>query len=628
MPAKPKNAMFELVERAREKQAARANVVELSELRPETRVDRGVDKHGPYCRVVFPVAGSEPEEYDLSYLCDFPNLCEPLAEAFKRWGTDSRGTTRNNVRKVLRRSFIEFLAEQKTFDIEIQSINRDLWMAFKGWLDKPRNGSSNPWHPDIRRQYLGNTITLFEALATVPEWSGEARRIVTEAPRGAYPGSSRKNIPRDSLEWSDLLKIKAAAEAEVRAIVARLDEGERMIAEGREKLAQGSTDFFKDLSVSLAAIDARYPHVVPSEDLLKRDLRAEGPVGAKLFNAVKRRKFLTYTSLRGALSRDLVPFVLLISIATGLNAEQVLALEMKDYELIDDMGGRLIVINAFKDRSASFQKIRVPAGDLNRMGLGYIFEHIKRATERARRGVAAEYRDRLLVFRPERGTSAEPVGFGTSRQGASADSVWKRGLDRFISDNGLRHFTLSQIRPTVGDDIQQRYGAVAAADFLGHKSVDTTRKFYTSAATRRRGQMRIGEVQLLYERWRHTEGKIDPRKNFRDGLDKGAATPGFTCKDPLNSPRPNQKAGQLCQAYGECAACPKALAHPNDHNAAAYYIALRQAIFDAAGTFVAPAAWRTKWAEIALNLEALIDAVPDTVKAKIKPLPYPLPSIR
>jgi hypothetical protein len=262
------------------------------------------------------------------------------------------------------------------------------------------------------------------------------------------------------------------------------------------------------------------------------------------------------------------------------------------------------------------------------MGLGYIFDQLKRATERARRAAAAEYRGRLFVYRPAFGSAAEPVGFGASRQAAATDQAWQHSLARFIKKHGLKRFSLSQIRPTVGDDIQQREGAVAAADFLGHKSVDTTRKFYTSAATRRRGQTQIGAVQLLFHRWAHTEGKIDPRKNYRDGSDKGAATPGFTCRDPFESPRPNQKAGQLCQAYGECAACPNAAAHPNDPIAAGYYIALRDAIFEAAGTFVTPAAWRTKWAEIALNLEALIDAIPDTVKAKIKPLPYQLPSIR
>ncbi|MCZ8312346.1 MAG: hypothetical protein O9320_15980 [Magnetospirillum sp.] len=628
MPPKTKNAMLELVERARDKQGARANVDELSAFRPETRVDRGVGAQGEYCRVVFPVAGGDPEVYNLSYLCDFPNLCEPLAEAFKRWGPDKQGTTRDIIRTGLRRSFIEFLSEESAFEIGLQSINRDLWMAFKGWLDKPRSGSSNPWHPSVRRQCLSNVITLFEALATLPKWSDEARRIVTEFPRGAYPGSARKNVPRETLEWSDLLKIKAAAEAEVRKIVARLDEGERLIAEGREKLAQGSIDFFKDVSVSLAAIDTRYPDVVPDEYTMKRDLRAEGPVGAKLFNAVKRRGFLTYTSSRGALSRDLVPFALLISIATGLNAEQVLTLELKDFELVDDMGEQFIIINVFKDRAGSFQKIRKPAGDLDGMGLGYIFEQLKRATERARRSAAREYNGRFFVFRPAWGSAVGRNGFGTSRQPATSDQVWRSILDRFISDNDLKRFNLSQIRPTVGDDIQQRFGAIEAADFLGHESVDTTRKFYTSGATRRRGQARVGEVQLLFHRWAHSKGKIDPRKNYRDGRDKGAATPGFTCRDPLNSPRPNQKAGQLCQAYGECAACPKAVAYPHDSIAASYYIALQKAIFDAAGSFVTPAAWRTKWASIALNLEVLISAIPDDVKAKIKPLPYPLPSIR
>jgi hypothetical protein len=626
--AKAKNAMIALAERAREKQASRANVAEIGKFRPETRVLRGVEAKGEYCRVVFSVTGGEKEEHDLSYLCEFPNLCEPLAEAFKIWGAGKQETTRDNARKVLRRSFIEFLSEEKAFEIKLQSINRNLWMAYKGWLDKPRSSSSNPWQPDIRRQYLGTVISLFESLATQLDWSAEAKRIVAEAPRGAYPGSARKNIPRSTLEWSDLMNIKVAAEAEFRTIVARLDEGERLISEGHVKLAQGSTDFFKDMSVSLAEMDVRYPNVVPSDDTLKRDLRAEGPVGAKLFNAIKRRGYLTYTRARGALARDLVPFALLISIVTGLNPEQVLTLEMNDFELIDDMGERFVVINVFKERAGSFQKIRMPAGDPNEMGLGYIFDQLKRATERARRSVPREYQGRLFVFRPAGSRGAEPTGFGTSRQAAAADMVWKTNLDRFISYNGLKRFTLSQIRPTVGDKIQQRYGAVAAANFLGHRSVDTTRKFYTSGATRRRGQRRIGEVQLLYERWAYTEGKIDPRKNYRDSLDKGAATPGFTCKDPFESPRQNQKAGQLCQAYGECAACPNAAAHPHDPNAAAYYIALRDTIFDAAGSFVTPVAWHTKWAEVALNLEALIAAIPDQVMHKIKPLPYPLPSIR
>lgn len=94
---------------------------------------------------------------------------------------------------------------------------------------------------------------------------------------------------------------------------------------------------------------------------------------------------------------------------------------------------------------------------------------------------------------------------------------------------------------------------LAAAQALGnHRSPQTTWTHYTSSGVKKRYLERIGEVILLRERWIGSKGIIDPR--WSGG--QRSSNSRFHLLHRFHSPRPNQKHGQACTAFGECPGCP------------------------------------------------------------------------
>lgn len=69
---------------------------------------------------------------------------------------------------------------------------------------------------------------------------------------------------------------------------------------------------------------------------------------------------------------------------------------------------------------------------------------------------------------------------------------------------------------------------------------------------------RTASVISLRGRWADTGGRIDPR-DLPEDADKGAATPGWGCLDPYDSPIAGQVKGKLCKSFGSCPNCPLGL---------------------------------------------------------------------
>lgn len=598
-------------------------------LAPHSTTNLTADIKNAHGRVDFsslPLLGHDgiSDTYNLSFLLDFPNLCEPLIEAFKRRALSVRSSSMASFVRQLRRGYFTFLREENLLGIALSQINREVWMAFITWLDKQRTGCE-PLSPLTRRQHLRAAILLFEHLATVPRWTAQVDQIVVAAPRGAYPGAEYAINSRQRLDRDRLLAIKRAAEDDICAIVQRFDEGERLLAEGRAKLASGARNYRQDFAVCFAALVRRYPTLIPTKHDLKRDLLHPGTNGSLLYYAARDHTFERFHAYLYPSSDDMVPFALLIAIFTVLNAEELLTMQLKEVRLIELFGEKFVRIVVFKARSKKNQTKLVPAGNIHEMGPLYMFHHLRRVTKTLRKK-ADHHKNNLLIFRQQTG-NREITGFGSSRKLTATVGAFDQALRRFCKKWSIPEFNISQIRTTIADEFHEAYGIFATAEILGHKSASTTRRSYTTSdKTRNRNQLHIGKIQALRERWAQTKGTIDPRRNSRGHLGKGSATPGFDCADPFNSPREAQKGRSgICQLYGECPVCPLSMPYPDDPLAAALYVGLLDAIFRAAWGHVEGSAWIKKWAPIAQALANLIATIPASVMAQRPDLPAPLP---
>jgi hypothetical protein len=577
---------------------------------------------------IFPnVRGGVPHRNDISFLLDFPNLQSMFRDAFLMAGAKQAPSSRSEMFRTVRRGFLSYLHFSKLTQIHPSDIDDEVLIGFREWLLHPSLGK--PFHPKTVGKMLGVVRVSLESVESGP-WVQNARRIAERVPFGIV-GVRTKIEPTEVLSTDSLLSIMHSAEKEVLEIEARLHNGRELIAEGRERLAlldcklQKNMNDYADLATCLAKIDVLFPNVVP-------DLESVAGKDRDLANAIK---FIhtqrTVSSFFHPTARDLAPFVLLLTISTVFNPDTVLTLEWSCINQDRDRAGTPAVeIVGVKGRASSdlVRLLDPESGVSQSLSLHRLLNCLKDLCARIRPLINKEHVDRLFVFVPER-RAKNPCSFGSYRGGnevASGDITWRHNLRKFISTHQLPHFSLGQLRPTILDMVQMIDGGLEAAQKVGnHRSPATTWTHYTSSGVRNRYRERIGQVVLLRERWITSRGDIDPRR-LDNSQDKGAATPGFICLDPFDSPRPNQQPGKLCSDYGACPVCPLGGARPYNATSVAYYTALEQAIFQSQSKMSA-STWLERWAPVLADLRALLALVPNEVLNESKKIRITLPLV-
>ncbi|MDO9453609.1 MAG: hypothetical protein Q7J29_12210, partial [Stagnimonas sp.] len=468
-------------------------------------------------------------------------------------------------------------------------------------------------HPRTSAAYLGCIRTILGATVVGP-WAAMARSIASRVPSGPI-GATRKSCPVEVMGLGDILSIIEASEREVLSTAHRFDHTRELLAEGAERfLALSKTrplrkKDYEDLSICLAALDHAYPGIIPDLPFIQADSR---PLGAAV-QYIHTQNIIAshfYPSFR-----HLVPFVLLLAITTVFNPDTLLGLNWEDIAFDREHAGIPAIEIVGKKNRASKDLVRLldpDAAASSKLSLKQLLLTLQRITARIRPLVPERHADRIFIgVQTQR--AKKPKSFG-QKPGFSlaGDVVWMLSLEKFIAENGLQVFSLGQLRATILDLVQLSHGSLEAAQKVGnHRNPTTTWTHYTSDGVRKRYRERIGQVMMMRERWIDSKGVVDPRR-FELGQDKGAATPGFTCLDPFNSPRLGQQAGKLCKDYGGCPSCPLAAAHPYDLVSVAYYVALERAIFQSQSA-MSSKTWLERWVPVLADLKALQKQIPKKI---------------
>ncbi|ARV20579.1 hypothetical protein AEP_03661 [Curvibacter sp. AEP1-3] len=655
-PSKKKRASNaqQVVENAKRRNAEQGNVENL----PCTRLEHGTDDGNTTLTAIFPrKGGGEPQRLDLSFMLEFPGLSDFFADGLLKGIKNISARSRVEIVKNLRCSWFAYLRERGYAKLSPEDLDEQILTGYSIWLNECRKEDGKAIHPATVSQRIGALRILIRG--------SNNKHLLDLIPSGPR-GIGRKKTPTKVLQFDQLIAVVAAVEKEVIALQDNWKKGQSLLMEGRQLLRNGAV-LGRDLSgktvkrnsefniaLALAMIDERYPGVIPNRDEISAHDKQLG-WAIHEFGSVKMSSFF-YAS-----GRDLVPLVLSIAIATVFNPETVLKLNWKDIDRnVDPLSnGRravqfdvteeddkveepmdtnassaavspLVKITGDKPR-ANRKLVRLldpEDGGANQVSLNMVLNLIKVLTERIRPFVIypERYADRIFLFVPKiRAKRAK--SFGGKADDWSPDIVWTSGLAKFIKDNNLPDFTLKTIRATMLDYVQLfNHGDLEAARKVGnHLNRITTWTHYTSDLVKRMLQEATGETILVRERWLDSEGKIDPRKHRELG-GKGCATPGWICLDPFDSPRPNQRKGRLCRAYGECPDCPLAAARPDNPRNVMLYEALRRAIYRSIAR-VTPPVWDERWAPVVVALDNLLVSVPAQVLQESRKLTVELPDI-
>lgn len=560
-----------------------------------------LEKSDTEIQAIFPEKDGE-HAVNISFLANLPNLEAPLAEAFKIWGAQVGKGTRSECARDLKRGVTRFLVEKypeaRLSDLDVYRLT-----ALVQWIDeKKATRSGKATSPNYRRKSLSALKVLLTVLIGHKTWGRDAEAVLTSFPERTHPGASAKSTPRQRLSREHLEAIDAAAQREVREIQERIIEAQKLLEEGRAKLDAGVRDF-SDLSVTLAEMSRRYPNVLPAYKQLRKD---SPELYEWVYKSNKKNRGFGNTKLGKYLyasPRDLVPFILLLTIEGAFNAESVLQLDQTQIAVVERFGSLAVRVNPKKLRAE-----KAPVKYLDPAWVLPWFEALEYLTRRLRPLLPSKTRGRIFIYAQLWGQERHPTPFRAGRNREVGG--FHQTLQVFIKDNNLDNFTLSQIRPTESDEIGQIHGSLAATQALNHRNLSTTEASYLSSGTRDREGEQLCLVVDQMRRWVDSKGKVDTRRAVRTPrMDRGSATPGYGCAGPYESPRPGQRLGELCGAYGECPSCEQAHADHNDPISVAFIRALPEAIY-AGQAQMTPRMWIEKWAPILRDVLAQISHIP------------------
>lgn len=645
----------QVVEAVRQRNAEQGNVQDL----PSTRIEHGTTDGKSTLTAIFPKKrGGEPNRLDLSFLLEFPGLTDFFAGAILKFTKDYTHMSRKATASALRGSWFAFLRERGYSNLRPEHLDEQIMTGFNTWLHQVRKADGSAYNPLTIRTYL----TVLRGTIGASSMAN----LIDLVPRPP-PGASRKVTPTDVLQFDQLLAVIAAVEKEVLALRADWKKGQSILMQGRELLRNGAVLVKgpyrngrmvvdeSNLAIALAMLDQRYPGVIPEQPVISAD---NVLLGATVQHGITTAKMTRYFYASG---RELVPLALSIAVATVFNPNTILELNWKDIDRnVDPMSnGRRAVqfdvteeagkVDASMETQASEatesplakitgdkpragrQLVRLldpEASGVNQVSLNMVLDLLIAMTKRIRPFVIEpeRYGDRIFLYVPKVGAK-RAKGLGGDTYDAVGDRVWQNSLANFIKDNNLPEFSLKTIRATMLDYVQlvNRGDLEAARQVGNHISRITTWTHYTSDLVKRMLKESTGETLLVRERWLDSEGKIDPRK-YRERTSKGCATPGWICLDPFDSPRPNQKQGRLCSAYGECPDCPLSAASPLSPRNVMLYEALRRAIYRSIARVTA-SVWQKRWAPVVAALDGLLSNVPAQVLQDSRKLIVELPDI-
>jgi hypothetical protein len=514
-------------------------------------LQKGKANGAPDLRAVFPTTqDAASQTVNLSFLLKCPNLSVPFSSAFIACISARRPATRQGEAACLKCGFVAFLEHENLLHCSLADLSTTLANHFIAWLDRVDSHTGTAvWSTATRSLYYGAFKSIISWLQQQETWRDSLPPHLA-LPSFRWPGLQHLHRPTAVLSEEHLLEIYRACIGEITATKKRITDLPELLQSAEGRVPQCPTTYrdYPDLAVCLAALITYFPDTIPNDKYLSRHhsylltaLRQHGGILAV-------RRYL-YPDVRG-----MVPFVLLLAIHTCYNPDVIRTSSIDDYSIEQRFGQEVFVARAYKWRSRCPQNVITPA-DAAVANPAALFALLLSWSERARRVAQADIKRRLFLFVPTSG-HFNVMSYNNHPNGTT--DVWRASLRMFCTDHKISSFYLRQIRHTMIDiGTALHWGDIRAAQALGgQRSPQTLFEHYTSDAQRQRNSERTAEVMSLRRRWRETGGLIDPRDQA-NGLDEGAATPGWRCFDPYDSPFATK--GKLCDAYGMCPICP--LAH-------------------------------------------------------------------
>lgn len=476
-----------------------------------------------------------------------------------------RHTTPNSRRAIvrdLRLGFVAYILQTGRLPESLSLIDRHWVNEFRTWLDRPDESGKRLSASYRSHRLCAVKHVLLDCKAITPQ------KVPELFPRNALLSEGIEEPKEPRLTPQEFISLKRYLDRRVTEIVsaAQSDIGNLALLR-RDRKASGVPTH-----VRLAAhLMDHYKGVLPEQqymladdrlpDRRKRDLREEG---ARAVAAVY-----------GPSAPDLTVLVFHLPIHTVYNQQPLLSLDLNDIEF-SGIGGR-VTLGPRKSRKRQRRVRRSFTPDHgDPTSPAVVLSTLLTWTAHIRKVAPDAIRSDLFLFVPRNRGDGRRVETLSIRD-PKREGFFNSCVTNFCKTAGIPWTGLRTLR-NCAEEFLSQYGASAElrAALLGH-SIETNARNYRSKRVRSDAELQLASAMSQRERHIVTKGKVDARAQF-DGRPPSAATPGFQCLDPLDSPIAGERPGKPCGAYAMCPSCP--LAQPDGNRP----YALRR-LFDLAALF-------------------------------------------
>jgi hypothetical protein len=606
--------------------------------------------------LICPKEGDKKEaSVDLSWLLAFPHLTEPFAQAV-HYICKIKGSAYGTCYMMgseLKNGFLAFLQEKYLNKVRLEQLTTSHIEGFKNWLDRTDTTNVAIYAIKSREHKMNRLRQVVQYLQKSEKWAPRLALDLDVRP-GMWAGQKGNQKPRSIIHAEDYWRIYQACKKAIieitgrvremrAALQANLDHPAALALEPAEKMVYGRgvlanlPNPYNDLGVLLATLHRRYPQQILTRKWLN-DLNDR-----TLAEAVKQRRISNLTTCFYPSANDLVPFVLMMAIHLDYNKATLMGSKIGDYRIFSgklerpEFAALASVIeeeNAIdgavekgddewfqgapvKKRASYRRQERILPAENVPDNPAFLWQFLVEWTSWFRSATSSVWQDRLFLYVPgDTAANKNMQGF-VGQTNPGGDCNFDHAYKKFFQNHRLTYYTFAQFRPTGLDIVDVEFGGDIRAKqaAAGHAKVQTTYQSYTTDAQMQRGDEALAQVSAARERFRNTKGKSDPRRK-PEGADIGAATPGWTCVDPYNSPFYDKD--KLCEGYGRCPACPLGSLNRNDCYSAAQAFNLLDAINSAVET-MAPAAWIERYGPSRNALvERWLPWIPDHVLEQVR----------
>lgn len=419
-----------------------------------------------------------------------------------------------------------------------------------------------------------------------PRW--EAIRIVSKP----FAGAPRKSAPKshDQRAWVSVMKASAEeCMATMNEVWPLLESVHQAIQLGDH----GGSVVLDRPAEAIAAILAKFDGHLPR--------LAE----VRTIPGLRKLSEADYTRLRRLahpIGGDLTPFFMILALHSGFNEQPLRSLTLGGITEHYPLGYKRTVIKSSKTRAGTSEKgtpqrAAFPASD-HPLAPERLIEFIKAWTRRIRDYADEEFAEDLFLHVISEGGRNKRRGMHIDSYAARNDNVNTRITNyimTFCEQRGLKYSGTRENRLAFAEIVDELTAgdAFELRAMLGHRSISTGQDSYQTINTQRKQSEQLAGAMMAQQRWIGSKGNVDTRSK-RGHRDRTAATPGFACADPYQSPQPDQKEGKLCTSYGKCPACPLALADPSHGYALGRFLQLME-LYEEAKLELGIEIWRRKY---------------------------------